>query len=89
MEKLTEQKIKFLEENMKTYTIRAIFTGEKEEYIYDLFLNLLENLRTEPTQTSYESIFTEEGLRGFVEIETTDEVDAVNTILTIPDAIIV
>ena len=71
---------------MKKYRIRAVFTGFKEEYIYDEFFNLLENLRTIPIDTKTEWNNYSGFPRGYVELETTDEVDAVAMLMLIDNS---
>lgn len=68
---------------MHVYRIRAVFTGFKEEYIYDSFVELIENLRSPPVNTNMEWSNYGGFPKGYVELETTDELDAVTMMLSI------
>jgi len=71
---------------MRVYRIRAVFTGFKEEYIYDSFLELIENLRSTPVNTNTEWSNYGGFPKGYVELETTDELDAVTMMISISNS---
>jgi hypothetical protein len=74
---------------MDRFKIRANFTGFEAENILGLFNDMLENLHSDPLSVNFEfentSIYNGDA-GGYVELLTTDPVDAFVMLFSIPGA---